>query len=222
MAKPSSYFTIMFCANCLEPITDVERGECQICGKPLEPISYIERLRRDKDLSSFEKKKPWIGMTIVAAALALNIVYCLVSFIICVAKIKMPYSVIPFLWDPIWDRGGAAISLIGMIISAVPLICVPFILKRNCRAMVIFLDLSMLSTCVSLFINIPVCILGFVGSIIATDMDHKLIFDRASREKARKRIQQKEILDRTEWQCKHCGYINNKRDPQCKSCGKYR
>ena len=205
MAKKSSYFTLMFCANCLEPIIGVCRGECQICGKPLEPISYIERLRRDKDLSSFEKKKPRIGMTIVAAALALNILYCLASFIICVAKINMPSAAIPFLWDPIWDRDGAAIALIGLVFSALPFICVPFVLKENCRAMEIFLDLSMLASGVSLFINIPVCILGFVGIIIATDMDHKLIFDRSSREKAKKRLQQKEILDRNEWQCKHCG-----------------
>lgn len=222
MAKKSSYFTLMFCANCLEPITGVERVECQVCGKPLEPISYIERLRRDKDLSSFEKKKPRIGMTIVASALALNILYCLASFIICVAKINMPYSAIPFLWDPIWDGGGVLISLFEMIISVLPFICVPFILKGNCRAMDTFLWLSMLPIGVSLFVNIPACILGFVGAVIATDMDHKLIFDRSSREKAKKRLQQKEILDRTEWRCKGCGYINDKRDSECKSCGKYR
>ena len=220
MAKKSSYFTLMFCANCLEPIIGVCRGECQVCGKPLEPIDYFERLRRDKDLSSFEKKKLWIGMMIAAGGLALNMLYGLVSFIICVAKIKMPRTAIPFLWDPIWE--GGAVPLIVTILLAVPLTCVPFILKGKCHAMDIFVDLSMGALVVLLITNIPCLILVFVGIIIATDMDHKLIFDRSSREKAKKRLQQKEILDRTEWQCKHCGYINVKRDSECKSCGKYR
>ena len=220
MAKKSSYFTLMFCANCLEPIIGVCRGECQICGKPLEPISYIERLRRDKDLSSFEKKKPRIGMTIAAGGLALNMLYGLVSFIICVVGIKMPRTTIPFLWDPIWE--GGSIPLIVTILSAVPLICVPFILKGKCHAMDIFVNLSMGSLVVLMITNIPCLILVFAGIVIATDMDHKLIFDRSGREKAKKRLEQKEILDRTEWRCKHCGYINEKRDSECKSCGKYR
>ena len=217
MARNSG-FERTFCATCFEPIKGECQGDCPICGKPLVPLNYSERLRRDNDLSAFVKKTPLIGLIIVAAALAVNMIYGIVSFVICIKGVDMP-SVRLFLVPPLWQYG-EEISLAIAIVSAIPFVCVPSILMGSHRAVNLFLELSA-TIGVMFFYNIPGLISVVVGYAILIICEEK-IDNRSRTERMKKRFAPKEIYGPTVWECKHCGYINEKRDSECKSCGKYK
>lgn len=70
------------------------------------------------------------------------------------------------------------------------------------------------------FINVGLCFLGawYLDRInISLGGDKLRVLRHQKIHKAKN-----PLGDTDEWCCKHCGYINNKRDSECKSCGKYK
>lgn len=220
---------VSYCSKCLSPITDENnRAVCPECGEPLRLIGLDERMKRDGDMGKAFKALYLISQSVFAAAYAVSLVYCIIGIVKCASgeKIEPVKSGIgegssPF--QPIWYYGMACSVIFCVLTLFVLIFGISKIVRKDSKGMQMFIaNMEGLGVAMLFTRNFFGFALTFVALILYGISETRIRSDKLRKRRIKRIYKKYDTIDSKEWRCKHCGYINEKRDSECKSCGKYK
>ena len=218
-----------YCSKCFSPVFGERTTDCPICGEPLTAITFEERIERDEEFKKPVRVAFMISQILMVIAYAINLAYCIVGIVKIVSgeaeAVPSPlYEENGFSLMYIWDYG-LGVTVAFTVLSLIIFILGAFnITPKDHRGLLIFLSVA---SDIGAFMFMTRNFVGgtlLVASLLLFYVPQAVINGKKYQERRLTRIYKNryDSVDSKVWRCKHCGYINEKRDSECKSCGKYR
>ena len=201
------HFPSVFCAECLFPFDDRRAKFCKVCGSTAAPISIYERVKRDRSLS--------VGERCMDSYWAALIIGALLTAVICAVRLAQ-ISGHDFIGN------GEEFILPALFLQILPALGGVYMLFKRDRLLGwLFFIVLPFDALFLLLTREPymwlisgywlVCAFSFFKAADAVEMYEPFNAHSVQPD-----------IDKGEWKCDSCGYINGAEHSQCRSCEKYR
>lgn len=218
-------FSQKYCAQCYEVLDwRFKNGVCPVCGQKTTALNINKRLKFDNSLDKKDRSALIKAAAMMGAASLIQLVYSIAALLAFTGVLggalgefarSLPESV---------EGVNIALSAAFILLSAVGTALSAGILADVDRSVSLaMLFLENLAPAVVISLN-----LASLGLYIYTVSYLSKLHERLSGDKMQLARQinvykaKNPLGSENTWCCKHCGYVNSKRDSECKSCGKYR
>ena len=230
MEQSYDIFEARYCSKCFSTVFGERTTDCPVCGEPLTAITFEERIERDEEFKKPVRIAFMIAHILMVAAYAINIAYCIVGIVKFVSgEVIEPIPSIvdgrdDSLFQFIWYYG-PGVTVISTVLSLLIFILGAFdITPKDHRGLRMFLSVA---SDMGAFMFMTRNFVGgslLVASLLLLYVPGGVVNSKKYQERRLTRIYKNryDSVDSNVWRCMHCGYINEKRDSECKSCGKYR
>lgn len=229
MEQSYDIFEARYCSKCFSPILGERTTDCPVCGEPLTAITFEERIERDEEFKKPVRIAFTIAQILMVIAYAINLAYCIVGIVKIVSgeaePVPSPLSEgsgpsLLYIWDY-----GLGLTIAFAVLSLLIFVTGAFnFTPKDHRGLLIFLSVA---SDIGAFMFLTRNFAGFallMAALLLLYVPEGVVRSKKYQERRITRIYKNryDAVDSKVWRCKHCGYINDKRDSECKSCGKYR
>lgn len=223
MDNKPDYFFEKYCAQCYKVLDwRFKNGVCPVCGQKTSALNINQRLKFDKSIEKKDRCALIKAAAMMGIASLLQLAYSIIALLAFTGVIGGSLGELAASLPEGFEGLNTALSAAFILLSAAGAALSAGILADADRS--VSLSMRFLEKIApAVVISLNLASLGlYIGTYFYLDKLHKCLgCDKLQLARQINVYNAKNPLgSENTWCCKYCGYINSKRDNECKSCGK--